>query len=166
MPKSAKRLISHNFLWRLNEVDAMKNRIFNSTSDGDKSIETPLIWLAVLELEGLDCEVYLVNNSTEVISYIKPSSHGFFSSGEELLLLENNNKLDYKDIQPNEAVLVDSFNRLYDSDSNLILSMEIKSELTGNVIVTTESSKGEIKEQAILLAKRVYKGTLSIENLD
>ena len=158
-----KRIANHGFQWHFNTKSKIIGTLEKSELRKENHETPPLFWLKILEGEGLNCEVYFVNSSEYTIKRIKPISSGYISYDDNLVPLQNNNTRYYIDIKPNEAILVDTFNKMYDSDSYLSLSLQIDSEITGNVQIATPSFRGKIPEQAIYFEKTGFAKNISIE---
>jgi hypothetical protein len=157
------RILNHSFKWYQNsDRQQMIDRILNSENSKTDSQSNPLLWLKIVRGDDHDCQVYFVNDSSEIVTAIIPHSFGYISYDETTSPLLNNNQRTFSDLLPNEAVLVDSFHLIYDSDSYIGLSIEINSPLTGHVIITTPTLKGKIEEQSIF-SDGIFNPKLSIE---
>jgi len=142
----------------------MIDRIINSESSVYNRPLQPILWLHVKRAENYECLVYFVNDSSEIIKYVKPTSFGYFSTDDGTTTLINNNNRIYQNVLPKEAVLVDKFHLVYDSDSQIGLSIELDSQLTGSVLLSTPTSRGTI-EEIILYSQDQFNSKLDIEFL-
>lgn len=119
----------------------------NSTSLPEKN---PNYWLAIKEEGSFERLVYFVNDSKEVIDSVKVKSNGFFTSDDDFVNMESNNNTSYKNIRPGEAILVDRFNLIYDSDFFISVSISIDCKSLNHLELTTEAHKGFIPEQVLV----------------
>jgi hypothetical protein len=157
------RILNHSFKWYQNsDRQKMMDRILNSENSKPDSQSNPLLWLKIVQGDNHECQVYFVNDSSEIVTTIIPHSFGYISYDETTSQLLNNNQRTFSDILQNEAVLIDSFHLIYDSDSYIGLSIEINSPLTGHVIITTPTLKGKIEEQSIF-SDGQFNSKLSVE---
>lgn len=157
------RITNHTFEWCQNsERQKMIDRILNSeSSDGNRPLQ-PTLWLHVQRAENHECLVYFVNDSSEIIKYVKPTSFGYLSTGDGTATLINNNNRIYHNVLPKEAVLVDKFHLVYDSDSQIGLSIELDSHLTGSVRLSTPTTRGTI-EETILYSEDQFNSKVEVE---
>jgi hypothetical protein len=157
------RILNHSFKWYQNsDRQKMMDRILNSENSKHDSQSNPLLWLKIVQGVDHDCQVYFVNDASEIVTAIIPHSFGYISYDETTSPLLNNNQRTFSDVLQNEAVLIDTFHLIYDSDSYIGLSIEINSPLTGHVIITTPTSKGKIEEQYIF-SDGIFNPKLAIE---
>lgn len=157
------RILNHSFRWYQNsDRQKMMDRILNSENSKPDSQPNPLLWLKIVQGDQHECMVYFVNDSYEIINTLIPHSFGYISFDETTSPLQNNNQRTFSDVLQSEAVLIDTFHLIYDSDSYIGLSIEIDSPLTGHVIITTPASKGNIEEQSIF-SDGTFNPKLSIE---
>jgi hypothetical protein len=157
------RILNHSFKWYQNsDRQKMMDRILNSENSKPDSQSNPLLWLKIVEGDNHECQVYFVNDASEIVTAIIPHSFGYISYDETTSPLLNNNQRTFSDVLQNEAVLIDTFHLIYDSDSYIGLSIEINSPLTGHVIITTPTSKGKIEEQSIF-SDGLFNSKLSVE---
>lgn len=121
-----------------------------------KESRTPLLWLA--REEG---ELYLVNNSQETLDWVLVGTGGFQTLDEDVIPLRKPCSLFYEEVKPKDAVLLDTFDGIYDLDYLFQVSMLIQSEMLGRFEIRSPAGKGEIKETVLLwntgeLGKNVY----------
>ena len=73
---------------------------------------------------AFDTLLYFVNCTQEVLRKVESSKGGFVTLDDTVASLEGNNEV-YRNILPGEAVLVDKFNMVYDSDGLKQLSIDV-----------------------------------------
>lgn len=157
------RITNHTFEWCQNsERQKMLDRILNSDNSVSNRSLLPTLWIHVQRAENNECLVYFVNDSSEIIKYVKPTSFGYFSTDDGTTTLINNNNRIYHDVLPKEAVLVDKFHLVYDSDSQIGLSIELDSHLTGSVRLSTPTTRGTI-EETILYSEDQFNSKVEVE---
>jgi hypothetical protein len=80
-------------------------------------------------IEDSEDAVYFVNNTSEILDFVKSSSDGFETEDDEVITIKGPEYY-YKDVKPNEAVQLESYDR-FDSDSVLSLVIEVSSKSLG-----------------------------------
>lgn len=85
--------------------------------------------LITKDFGAYDTLIYFVNCSNTVIRSVTSSTGGFITLDDSVASLEGKST-PYKRVLPGEAVLVDKFNIVYDSDGLKQLSIEIQEENT------------------------------------
>ena len=107
-----------------------------------------------------------MNDSTDILSVVKAGSNGLFTSEDAVVNLEDNNETRYDNVQPGEAVLVDRFHDIYDSDFLLFLTLSIESPAFGRLEITTSLEKGRIAEQVLMSEGLTFAKGLNVHKVD
>ena len=143
------RRVNHGFKWT------------KATSNG-----SPWLWLKVESGSQFENDVFLVNDSTEVLSVVRAGSNGLFTSEDAVVNLEDNNDTRYTNVQPAEAVLVDRFHDIYDLDFLLFLTLSIDSPAFGKLELTTSLEKGRIAEQVLMSEGLTFAKGLNVQKIE
>lgn len=143
------RRVNHGFKWT------------KATSNG-----SPWLWLKVESASQFEKDVFLVNDSTDVLLVVKAGSSGLFTSDDAVVNLEDNNETLYDNVQPGEAVLVDRFHDIYDSDFLLFLTLFIESPVFDRLEITTSLEKGHIAEQVLVSEGITFAKGLNVHKID
>lgn len=109
---------------------------------------TPRLWLA--RRAG---ELYLVNESEEVLERVSASPIGWLRLGYEEGVAPLNQPtpcIDYHDVPEGAAVKVAEYDDFYDLDFDLGVSLVIQSQRMGCVELQTPLNKGGVKETVLL----------------
>ena len=93
-----------------------------------------------------DGSIYFVNNSKEILTRVRSDSYGFIDDS----LVGNNPCFSYENVLVNEAVLVEQYDMVADSDFVLGFKLYIESSSLGNLCITPKASKGGVKQQSLL----------------
>lgn len=89
--------------------------------------EPPLLYLASTGSENIIVsELYLVNNSEEMLSHVSSDIGGFVSTDDDVLTVSGS-LIEYQEVAPQEAVLLDYYHQMYDSDYTLALYINVES---------------------------------------
>lgn len=118
-------------------------------SDLKEDLRIPLLWLTSRK-EGSNMHLYLVNSTDEVLDSVVGDCEGFVTEDDASMPVSSNDKYEYKNIEPNSAVLVDVFDMYYDLDYVLYSSVEIKSKKLGHIGFRSPGAKGGITESVLL----------------
>lgn len=108
----------------------------------NKEERKPLFWLS----GGISC--WFVNNSSETLTYVGALSGGFASVDDEAPITVSSSRFRYyyEQILPNEAVLVEELDIIFDSDFMMQITIEIDSSTFGKLEMRSEMGKGSIPE--------------------
>ncbi|XKH61597.1 hypothetical protein LG290_07780 [Halomonas sediminis] len=108
----------------------------------------PGFWL---ELSGgrKEGDLYFINDSEDVLDYVKAEPAEYMTADEDTLTLEAEG-VTYHDVLPHEAVKIDEFDGVYDLDMVFQISLEVKSKAHGKMRIRTPSEKGFIPRQELL----------------
>lgn len=146
-----KRLIEHEFKWV--PPHERKNRLPGTDKPhrvGPPEKRIPLLWVTRLEPVDMKSEVYLLNDSGEILKEVVASSGGFASADDEIIPISSKNKLIYNDVQLGEAVKIDEYDLAFDSDFILSISVQIKSKSLGHIELISSGRKGGINDNVLL----------------
>jgi hypothetical protein len=108
----------------------------------NKELRKPLFWLS----GGSSC--WFVNNSSETLTYVGALSGGFASVDDEAPITVSSSQFRYyyEQVLPNEAVLVEELDIIFDSDFMMQITIEIDSPTFGKLKMRSEIGKGSIPE--------------------
>lgn len=105
---------------------------------------TPVFWVACYQNE-----VYFVNNSHEILDYVRTEVAGVQTCDDEIFTISDTD-YSYQNVKPNDAVKIDEFDEINDSDYLLQISLVIKSKKHGEVHMRTSPVKGGFCESVLL----------------
>ena len=108
-------------------------------------LRTPLFWLV-----RVTDELYFVNLSSEVLSFVKTEKVGLDPMATDAITVTENNELIYKNVAPNDAVLIDLYNPYYDDDYLIQTEIELLSPSMGKISFRTSPEKGGVKDQVLM----------------
>jgi hypothetical protein len=108
----------------------------------------PLLWVAI-DFQGDFVEdIYLVNETGKTLENVIVSIGGYQTFDDDLLTLTGSDN-EYKNIADGDALKIDSYDRMADSD--YILQINIKIQIDGKQIkLRSLVAKGGFKEEVLL----------------
>lgn len=112
--------------------------------------------------KSTDYNIYFVNHSDEVLTVVESKCGGCQTIDDNTVMPVGGAKYSYKNVLPDEAVKIETYNVIYDSDFLLQLTVSIKSPRLGT-ITWSSLTKNKIPGGVILwedgtmdkMAKRV-----------
>lgn len=106
--------------------------------------EKEVIFYLVSESTGsFEGNVWFVNNSDEILDEVRSDCGGFATFDDEVATMEMPNPMVYENVQPSEAVLIDTYNAMFDSDFMVCFGVAITSPSFGkNKSYSSGMSKG------------------------
>jgi hypothetical protein len=108
----------------------------------------PLLWVAIDPQGDFVEDIYLVNETGETLENVIVSTGGCQTFGEDLLTLAGSDN-EYKNIEDGDALKIDSYDEMADSD--YILQINIKIQIDGKQIkLRSLVAKGGFKEEVLL----------------
>ena len=140
-----KRLLDHDFKWV--PPHERKSRLPGTDKPhriGPLEKRIPLLWVTRSEPIEAKSDVFLINDSGEILEEVTPDSAGLYLSDDDALPVSSQSKVIYQNVQPGEAVKIEEYDQFYDSDSILGLSVLVKSKKLGDMELSTYGSKGGI----------------------
>ncbi len=141
--KSKNKVIKNEFVWA--PLDKRKSKFGGPMPPRKPELRKPLLWLA-----RKNEELYLVNNSGEVLDSVTITSGGFCTSDDEVITCSTDKAYEYKNIQLDTAIKVDEFDDYYDLDFILQVTLKVKSSQLGCINITSPAEKGGIKETVLI----------------
>lgn len=94
--------------------------------------------------------VWFVNNSDETLDYVRPSSGGFATSDDDVIpMTQNPDSVEYLDVKPHEAVLIDVYDEIFDGDFVISWGVEVKSRGLGERHFASGLEKGSAPNVAL-----------------
>ncbi|WP_029407280.1 hypothetical protein [Thiomicrorhabdus sp. Milos-T2] len=108
-------------------------------------LRRPLLWLA---REG--DELFLVNETDEILDSVIVQKGGFQTVDDEAFTLSSDEFYDYKNVNPHDAVKVDEYDGLYDLDFMIQVHIKVKSRGLGCLEITSPAEKGGVKETVLI----------------
>ena len=119
--------------------------MFAKRIEPDPDAPSPLFWLWEKE-EGL----FFINSSDTTLRKVAAMIGGFETCDDEVATVNNAKGYSYKDVQQNEAVKIEKFCPIDDSDYLFQLVIEIDSDTLGNIQITPPVQKGSVSGQVLL----------------
>ncbi len=118
---------------------------------------------SLMEHEG---DLYFVNDSDEILAHVATESSGFFSVDDEATVgLENSTSYSYMDVHPSEAVKVEYYDMIQDSDFILGLDIFIESKKFGKLRIRAKSHKGGVQAQSLMWDDGSFPRMVHIEKI-
>ena len=117
---------------------------------GPPEKKKPLFWVTRSEPVEMKSEVYLINDSGEILDEVAANSGGFASADDEIIPASSKTKYTYNNVQPGEAVKIEEYDLVFDSDFVFGISVQIKSEKLGELELNTPSVKGGTREAVLM----------------
>lgn len=106
----------------------------------------PLFWL-VRDGDAL----YFVNDTDETLARVSSASGGFVTVDDDTVSIRKSAGVAYLNVQPGEAVKVDEYDPIYDSDTLVQPQISIESPGIGRVTFFGPVEKGGVRMDAVLL---------------
>lgn len=120
-------------------------RFASSLPPQEPETRRPWLWIA-----EEDDEIYLVNATGEPLDLVKADTGGFQTIDDDVAPVSSKTKYEYYDVQPNQAVKVEQYDYIFDSDFVLQTYIEVKSAKLGHLLIATPAEKGGIGETVLL----------------
>jgi hypothetical protein len=134
------KVLKNAFTWT--PTHSRQGRLGHSRKADDRK---PLLWLT---RDGQ--ELYLVNDSGEILESVRASSGGYGTADDQGIPVGSANGYVYEQVQPGEAVKVDEFDMIFDSDFVLAVYVEIRSAKLGHLELASPAEKGGVKKAVLL----------------
>ncbi len=112
---------------------------------GQSETRKPLLWI---KRDG--DEVFLVNASSEALTFVRASSGGFVSSDDGAHATKGDWAPEYQNVAPGEAVKVEEYDGYYDLDYVLQVQLQVRSPGLGEMDLLSTPAKGGVKTQVVL----------------
>lgn len=94
-------------------------------------------------------DLYFVNFSEEVLDFVSTGSAGFQTVGDDEVMPVGGPDHSYESVQPNEAVMVEQYHIMDDSDYMMSLTLNVKSPSRG-VMEFSTMGKGSVDAGVVL----------------
>ena len=137
------KIVENEFTWA--PLNKRLSRFGGSPPPRNAETRTPLFWLA---RKGE--ELFFVNSSKDTLNFVIANSGGFQTVDDDVMSVGNNDKYDYKNVKPNQAVKVEEYDGLYDLDYILQVSIKVQSKSIGCIELITPAKKGGVGETVLL----------------
>lgn len=98
--------------------------------------------------DQLEHDVWFVNNSDEVLSEVRGTSGGFETADDEVANRAPSIAA-YNDVRPGEAVVIDMYHEIYDSDFVMQIGVEIVSPALGKLTLSSDLTKNQVQEATL-----------------
>jgi hypothetical protein len=105
----------------------------------------PLFWLIV---DGE--ELFFVNSTDAMLKRVSATLGGFETCDDDVVTVNNGDGYTYKDVRPNEAVKIEKFLTIEDSDWMFQITIHIVSNVLGEMKITPPMEKGKVSGQVLL----------------
>lgn len=120
----------------------MKRRFPTKIADSDR-----VFYLTSWGGQDYENDVWFVNNSDETLCYVRPSSGGFATSDDDVIpMTQSPDSVEYRDVKPGEAVKIDAYHIVYDSDFVISFGVGVKSPSLGKRSFSSGFEKGSPPE--------------------
>ena len=120
----------------------MKRRFPTEIADSEK-----ILYLTCWGGQEYENDIWFVNNSDETLDYVRPSSGGFATSDDDVIpMTQSRDSVEYRDVKPGEAVKIDTYNIVYDSDFVISFGVDVKCPSLGERHFSSGLEKGSPPE--------------------
>ena len=146
MKKSNQKVISNKFKWI--PINERVDRLGLPLPPRKPEAKKPLLWIAIDSSDEWVEDIYLVNETGKILERVIAGSGGFQTVDDDVLNLTGSDVM-YKDIANGDAVKVDEYHKMYDSD--YVLQLQIQVKMNGEWIkLRPLVEKGGFKEEILL----------------
>ena len=116
-----------------------------------KETRTPtfLLFTKGSEQKGTMQELYFLNCSDETLDWVSSCAGGFQTCDDDVATADSNG-YQYENVEPGEAVLIDYYDMIYDSDYLLQPQVMLSSPKLGQVKFLASPEKGGYKDAVLL----------------
>lgn len=146
MKRTSQKRVNNKFKWL-----PMNERLDNlglPLPPRKPEIKKPLLWIAIKPQNDFVNDIYLVNETGNTIENVIANTGGFQTLDDDMLCISGPD-IEYKKIVNNDAVKVEEYDKLHDSDYALEISIKVK--LNGKWSdFKTSTAKGGFKEEVLL----------------
>jgi len=141
-----KKIVSNRFKWI--PMNERRDNLGLPLPPRKPETGRPLLWVAI-DFQGDFVEdIYLVNETGKTLENVIVSIGGYQTFDDDLLTLTGSDN-EYKNIADGDALKIDSYDRMADSD--YILQINIKIQIDGKQIkLRSLVAKGGFKEEVLL----------------
>lgn len=120
----------------------MKRRFPTEIADSEK-----IFYLTCWSGQEYENDIWFVNNSDETLDYVRPSSGGFATSDDDIIpMTQSRDRVEYRDVKPGEAVKIDTYHIVYDSDFVISFGVDVKCPSLGERHFSSGLEKGNPPE--------------------
>lgn len=150
--------IKSKFIWI--PMDKRKDRLGQPLPPRKPELRKPIFWL---NRDGN--ELYFVNNSDEILDIVSASTGGIQVWGDEIITVSTKSGYTYSNVEPQEAVKIESFNPFHDLDYILQVEIFVRSIEHGSKVIKSPPKKGGVGEVILLWNTGEEGSYVSIRNL-
>lgn len=126
-------------------MDKRKDKLGLPLPPRKPELRKPLFWL-----NRDDNELYFINDSEETLDNVSTTTYGHTCDLDMVLFLEGDGCLSYDHVKPQEAVKIEEFHPMWDSDFVLQVEIRLQSKKQGCFKITPPSKRGGIGEIVLL----------------
>lgn len=139
------KTVKNKFTWI--PMDKRTSKFGGPVTPRKPEVRKPLLWLA-----RVGNELFLVNSSGETLDYVIPSTGGFqtYYDSDEVVTISRDGVYKYENVSDSDAVKVEEFDEVYDSDYILQVYITVQSPKLGKIEIATPSGKGGVGEAVLL----------------
>lgn len=102
-----------------------------------------LLYVECSDWDNTVAKVWFVNNSDETINYVRPAGYQYATAGDDIIhLSQDAGGIEYRDVAPGEAVLIDRYDMIFDGDFVFIPAVDVKSNDLGERHLANSAGKG------------------------
>jgi|JYMV01.1.fsa_nt_gi hypothetical protein len=146
MKSTNQKIVSNKFKWI--PMDERLDSLGLPLPPRSPEIRKPLLWIAIESQNNFVKDVYLVNETGENLETVIASTGGFQTLDDDVLGVSGSD-IEYKNIANCDAVKIDEYDVIADSD--YVLQIYIKVKLKGKWIdLKTSARKGGFEEEVLL----------------
>jgi len=108
-------------------------------------------------------ELFFVNSSDETLNLVSAEMGGFETCDDEVVSVSNADGYIYQEIKPNEAVKIEAFDSLLDSDYVFQMYIQVNSTVRGKMRFCLPMEKGGVSNRVLLWDNGDAEKQVSIE---
>lgn len=146
MKQSNKEIIKNKFKWI--PMEDRVDKLGLPLSPRKPEVGKPILWIAIEPRDDFVKDIYLVNETGDILENVIASIGGFESYDDDVFGISGS-KIKYKNIENGDAVKIDEYDEMTNSDS--VLQMYLKVKIKGKWLeLKSSSAKGGLKEEVLM----------------
>jgi hypothetical protein len=126
-------------------MDKRMSKFGGPMSPRKPELRRPVLWLA-----RSGNELYLVNDSREVLEAVDAGYGGWITADDQVGTVASEAEYRYENVQPGAAVKVEEYDGFYDLDFMLSVRLTVRSPRLGCLEIETAADKGGIDETILI----------------
>jgi hypothetical protein len=146
MKQSNKKVVKNKFKWT--PMEDRVDKLGLPLPPRKPEIGRPVLWIAIEPQGNFVKDIYLVNETGGILENVIASIGGLQSYDDDVFGISGS-EIKYKNIENGDAVKIDEYDEMADSDS--VLQIYLKVKIKGKWLELKSSSlKGGFKEEVLI----------------